>query len=96
MHSTVLRCALLHIVFHRSMLPRVYHPELKDNLYERRAASITAQLFGSKEFGIGQSRSQSYQQSARLNAPVTHSLSHSSNAALCRARGAPRQCLSNL
>ena len=37
------------------MLPRVYYPPLKNNLYERRAASITAQLFSSKDFGIGQS-----------------------------------------
>lgn len=35
-----------------AMLPRVYHPPLQGNLYERRAASITRQLFNSKEFGI--------------------------------------------
>ncbi len=36
------------------MLPRVYYPPLQNNLYEKRAASITAQLFDSREFGIGQ------------------------------------------
>jgi len=35
-----------------SMLPRVYYPLLQNNLYEKRAASITAQLFQSKQFDI--------------------------------------------
>lgn len=35
-----------------AMLPRVYYPELQNNLYEKRAASIIKQLFHSNEFDI--------------------------------------------
>jgi hypothetical protein len=35
-----------------AMLPRVYFPQLKGNLYERRAASITRQLFNDTGFDI--------------------------------------------
>ena len=51
MYVAVCMCVLWAVCV--SMLPRVYYPPLKDNLYERRAASITAQLFASKHFGIG-------------------------------------------
>lgn len=35
-----------------AMLPRVYYPPLKDNVYERRCADIVRQLFDSNNFGI--------------------------------------------
>ena len=35
-----------------AMLPRVYHPPLRGNVYERRAASITRQLFSDPNFAI--------------------------------------------